>query len=124
MCGPTSDEHSRLVSEARRPRRGARDVRDRPHLPGLRAGLPRRADAWRAPRPAPRGALHHAARPVAPDRPEPEPPCRLMSASAAMMDVVATQTSKTLVGRDTELKDLESWLRDAADEGQPISGVL
>jgi DNA-binding CsgD family transcriptional regulator/tetratricopeptide (TPR) repeat protein len=47
-----------------------------------------------------------------------------MSASAAMMDVVATQTSKTLVGRDTELKDLESWLRDAVDEGQPVSGVL
>ncbi|WP_432478289.1 ATP-binding protein [Nocardioides sp. GXQ0305] len=37
---------------------------------------------------------------------------------------MATQTSKTLVGRDTELTDLESWLREAADEGRSVSGVL
>ena len=48
----------------------------------------------------------------------------MMSAAPAMMDVVATQTSKTLVGRDTELTDLESWLREAADEGRDVSGVL
>jgi len=47
-----------------------------------------------------------------------------MSAAAAMMDIVATQTSKTLVGRDTELTDLESWLREAADEGLSMSGVV
>ena len=48
----------------------------------------------------------------------------MMSVAPAMMDVVATQTSKTLVGRDTELTDLESWLREAADEGRTVSGVL
>ncbi|HYH34232.1 MAG TPA: AAA family ATPase, partial [Nocardioides sp.] len=37
---------------------------------------------------------------------------------------MATRTSSTLVGRDTELKDLESWLRGAAGEGRPVSGVL
>ncbi len=47
-----------------------------------------------------------------------------MSVAPAMMDVVATQTSKTLVGRDTELTDLESWLREATDEGRSVSGVL
>jgi len=47
-----------------------------------------------------------------------------MSAPAAMMDLVATQTSRTLVGRDTELTDLESWLRDAAGGGRSVSGVL
>ncbi|HEX6149904.1 helix-turn-helix transcriptional regulator [Nocardioides sp.] len=41
-----------------------------------------------------------------------------------MMDIVATQTSRTLVGRDSELKDLESWLREAADEGPSLSGVV
>ncbi|MGH3347135.1 MAG: ATP-binding protein, partial [Nocardioides sp.] len=41
-----------------------------------------------------------------------------------MMDIVATQTSKTLVGRDTELTDLESWLREAADEGSAVSGAM
>ncbi len=47
-----------------------------------------------------------------------------MSGAAAMMDVVATRTSSTLVGRDRELTDLESWLRDAAGEGRATSGVL
>jgi DNA-binding CsgD family transcriptional regulator/tetratricopeptide (TPR) repeat protein len=47
-----------------------------------------------------------------------------MSVVAAMMDIVASQTSKTLVGRDRELKDLESWVREAADEGPSLSGVV
>ena len=64
----------------------------------------------RASRPAPRGTPHPARRTPPATRRGAEPSCRLMSAAAAMMDVVATHTS-TLVGRDRELDEVLAWVR-------------